>query len=676
MTKAEAKNRIEKLKEVIRHHRYLYHVLDKQEISDAALDSLKAELKKLEDEYPEFLTPDSPTERVGGEPLEKFEKVKHEVLQWSFNDAFTEDEIRDFDKRVKKNLDLPAQAGKSTTYTCELKIDGFKIILTYKKGVLQTAATRGDGKIGENVTQNVKTIESIPLRLREDVDVVVEGEIWMPRREFERINKEREKKGEPLYANPRNVAAGTIRQLDPKIVAARKLDSFIYDIGQASFSLPQTQFEELKRLQDLGFKVNKHFKLCKTIDDVIEYWRQWEKKAKKENYLIDGVVVKVNERELQEKLGYTGKAPRFAIAFKFPAEEVTTVVEGVTVQVGRTGALTPVAHLKPVVVAGSTVSRATLHNFDEIKRLDVRIGDTVIIRKAGDIIPEVVEVLKDLRSGKEKIIKTPTKCPVCDSPVSKEPIGGRQGESAALYCTNKNCFAIELEKIIHFVSKKGMNIDGMGEKIVEQLMNEGLIADYADIYELEFGDLESIERFAEKSAENLIKAIGKSKRVPLAKFLFALGIRHIGEETAVLIAEQFGSLGAIQKVTITGFEAVEGIGDVVAQSISEWFQGKDNQKVLKKLLKHIHTVGPKKVPKKKLKLSGKSFVITGTLESMSRDEAKQKIKELGGKVSSSVSGATDFLVLGVDPGANKVTAAEKFGTKTLNEKEFLKLIKR
>ena len=669
MTKEQAQKRIEKLRKVIRHHRYLYHVLDKQEISDTALDSLKRELGELEEKYPLFVTPDSPTQRVGGRPLPKFEKIKHKVLQWSFNDAFTEDEIRDFDKRVKKNL------GKSTTYTCEPKIDGFKIILTYKKGVLQTAATRGDGKVGEDVTQNVKTIESIPLRLRETVDIIAEGEIWMSKKEFERMNKEQKKKGLPLYANPRNVAAGTIRQLDPTIVASRKLDSFIYDLSFANFPLPQTQFEELGRLMDLGFKVNKHFKLCRTIDDVIDYWRQWEKKAKNESYLIDGVVVKVNEREHQERLGYTGKAPRFAIAFKFPAEEVTTVVEGVTIQVGRTGALTPVAHLTPVVVAGSTVSRATLHNFDEIERLGVRIGDTVIIRKAGDIIPEVMEVLKDLRTGREKKITVPKRCPVCGGPVSKEPILGRGGESAALFCANKNCFAVELEKLIHFVSKKGMNIDGMGKKIVEHLMNEGLISEFADIYELEVGDLEPLERFAEKSAQNLVEAIEKSKTVSLAKFLFALGIRHVGEETAVLLAEEFGSIDALEKIKPEELEAMEGIGGVVAESLHGWFQDKQNQKILNNLLKYVKIIYPKKKSAKKQKLSGKSFVITGTLESMSRDEAKVRIKELGGKVSSSVSGATDFLVAGVDPGSNKVTAAKKFSTKTLNEKEFLKLIK-
>ena len=403
MTKGEANERIQKLREVVNHHRYLYHVLDTQEISDAALDSLKKELKDLEDAYPELITPDSPTQRVSGEPLEKFNKVEHVVPQWSFDDAFSKEDIRAFDERVRRVLSKEFDRDINPTYVCELKIDGFKVVCTYEKGILVTAATRGDGKVGEDVTANIKTIESVPLVLQEKESVVVEGEVWMPKKEFERINKEREKEGEPLYANPRNVAAGTIRQLDARIVAERNLEIFFYDLVRRSDEqLPDTQIEELEFMRVLGFKTNKHTKQMDSIDEVIKYWQSWEKKKDKQSYLVDGVVVKVNERSYQEALGYTGKSPRFAIAFKFAAEEATTVVEDISLQVGRTGVLTPVAHLRPVLVAGSTVARATLHNEDEIARLGLKIGDTVIIQKAGDIIPDVVRVLTDLRQGTEK----------------------------------------------------------------------------------------------------------------------------------------------------------------------------------------------------------------------------------------------------------------------------------
>ena len=405
MYKGEVKKRIEKLKTVINHHRYLYHVLDKEEISDAALDSLKHELYELEQKFPEFITPDSPTQRVGGKPLDKFKKINHKILQWSFNDAFSEDEMYDFDKRVKRMLER--ELGKTidkVEYTCELKIDGFKIILTYEKGVLLTAATRGDGKTGEDVTENVKTIESIPLHLERDIDCVAEGEIWMGKNEFEKLNKKRKKNNEPLFANPRNVAAGSIRQLDPKIASSRKLDSFIYDLSSANFDLPKTQLDELNLLKTLGFKVNTHFKLCKNMGEVIQFWKSWEKRKDKMGYLIDGLVIKINEIKLQEKLGYTGKAPRFAIAFKFPAEQATTEILDIDIQVGRTGALTPVAHLKPTLIAGSVVSRATLHNEEEIKRLDVKIGDTVIIQKAGDVIPDIISVVKRFTDRKREKI--------------------------------------------------------------------------------------------------------------------------------------------------------------------------------------------------------------------------------------------------------------------------------
>lgn len=530
MTKQETKIRIEKLKKEINHHRYLYHVLDKQEISEKALDSLKHELYQLEQKFPEFIAPDSPTQRIGGKPLDEFKKAKHQVLQWSFNDAFDPEEIKEFDERIKRQLGKLVNS-KPIDYVCELKIDGLHMVLTYRKGIFVLGATRGDGKIGEDVTQNLKTIESIPLRLEKPIDVIVEGEVWMAKRVFEVLNKEREKRGEPLLANPRNAAAGAIRQLDPKITAERKLDCFIYDLSASSIGIPTTQREELEVLKSLGFKINQYYQYCSNIEEVIKFWEKWKDRKESQDYWIDGVVVKVNSRYLQESLGYTGKAPRWAIAFKFPGEEATTIVKDIQIQIGRTGTLTPVAHLKPVRIAGTVISRATLHNEDEIKRLDIRIGDTVIVQKAGDVIPDIVKVLPKLRIGKEKKFYMPNKCPICNTKTERKP------KEAATYCTNPNCFAQEREKMIHFVSKKAFDIEGMGEKIVTQLINEGLISKPADIFNLKQGDLEPLERFAEKSAKNLIEAIEKSKRISLAKFIFALGIRYVGEETALLLVD-------------------------------------------------------------------------------------------------------------------------------------------
>jgi len=540
MNKKEVQKRIEKLRKEIDRYRYLYHVLDSPQVSDEIFDSLMRELRQLEEQYPELKAVDSPSQRIGGEPLDKFEKTRHKHKQWSLNDAFSFEEIKAWEEKIIRMLEKEGIKEK-LEYCCEVKIDGLKVVLTYEKGFFVRAATRGDGVIGENVTEQVRTIQSIPLRLNKDIDVIVMGEAWMRKKDLQRINKEREKKGEQLFANSRNAAAGSIRQLDPKITASRRLDSYIYDMDEIEGEFPATQTEELERLEKLGFKVNKNYKLCYSLEQIEALFRTWEPKRNKQEYGIDGLVVKVNSRKLQNILGYTGKSPRWAIAYKFIPEKVTTVVEDIKTQIGRTGALTPVAHLKPVRVAGSVVSRATLHNEDEIERLDIRIGDTVVIHKAGDVIPEVVEVLKNLRTGKEKKFHMPGHCPICGGPVKREKLktGKKEGESAAHYCLNKKCFAVEKEKIIHFVSKKGFNIEGMGERIVEQLMNEGLVSDFSDIFELEKGDLEPLERFAEKSAGNLIEAVEKSKKITLPKFLFALGIRHVGEETAELLAKEF-----------------------------------------------------------------------------------------------------------------------------------------
>lgn len=663
-SKKEAENRVKKLREVINHHRTLYHVHDKSEISDEALDSLKNELKTLEDLYPELITPDSPTQRVGGSALDKFSKIEHSVAQWSFDDAFSEDDIRAFDERVKRQLKKALDKDVTPTYTVELKIDGFKVILSYKQGVLVTAATRGDGKVGEDVTSNIKTIDSIPLRLEEEIDVVAEGEIWMGDHELDRINKERAKEGLDLYANPRNVAAGTVRQLDPKVVATRKLDSFIYDLATSSASIPDTQQSELQRLQELGFKTNPHAKLAKNIEQVIEFWQKWQNAKGKEDYWIDGVVVKVNEREYQEALGYTGKAPRFAIAFKFPAEQVTTVVEDIAIQVGRTGVMTPVAHLRPVLVAGSTVSRATLHNEDEINRLDVRVGDTVILQKAGDIIPDVVEVLKDLRPNSSKPYKFPKKCPACGSAIERLP-----GE-AAHRCTSPNCFAQTLRGLHHFASKAAFNIEGVGPKVIDLLVEQNLIQIPADLFELEEGDLRDLPGLGEISAKNIVESIKARQKVPLERFIYALGIPDVGEETAILLASTFGELSKIRAAQNSDLESIDGIGEVVAGKITNFFAGKDKAAEIDKLLAHVSIARQKSG---KTTLSGKTFVLTGTLSELSRDEAKSMIRRAGGDVSSSVSSKTDYVLAGENAGS-KLDKAQEMGVTIIDEEQFGRLI--
>ncbi|PKL72746.1 hypothetical protein CVV26_00605 [Candidatus Kuenenbacteria bacterium HGW-Kuenenbacteria-1] len=709
MSKQEIKQRIENLKKEINYHRYLYHVLDQQEISDAALDSLKHELEKLEQENPEFITFDSPTQRMGGQPLGKFKKLKHKIRQWSFNDAFDSQEIFDWEIRNKKFLEKQ-ERNNFIDYLCELKIDGLHVILTYKKGIFVAGATRGDGKVGEDVTQNLKTIESIPLKLEEPINIMVEGEIWMSKKVFQELNKKRKEKAEPEFANPRNAAAGTIRQLDSKIVAQRKLDCFVYDlVWQEDGNLPISQKEELKTLKKLGFKVNPYYQYCENVEQIIKYWEKWKEKKEAQNYWIDGIVIKINERKNQEALGYTGKAPRWAIAFKFPAEQTTTIVENIIIQIGRTGVLTPVAVLKPVKVMGTIVSRATLHNEDEIRRLDIRIGDTVIIQKAGDVIPDIVQVLLKLRKGKEKKFEMPIKCPICNSDIKKI-----EGE-VAHYCVNQNCFAQQKEKIIHFISKKGFNIDGMGEKIVEQLMSKGLVETPADIFKLTREDLEPLERFAEKSSQNLIKAIQESKKIYLAKFIFALGIRHIGEETATLLSKQIleklkengaflmdiegvkGFSNTFKAPLIKGvggfsntinllnllcqrdlkkedLEKINGVGIKMVESIQEWFKNKKNIELLKEFDQlGIEIIYPIVLVEKKFILENKSFVLTGELESMTRDEAKEKIKSLHGKISNSVSKKTDYMVLGKHPGS-KYEKAKELGVKIINEKEFEEIL--
>lgn len=663
----ETVERVEKLRAVIEHHRYNYHVLNKEEISEAALDALKQELVMLETEYPELITPDSPSQRVAGAPLPGFKKITHSVRQWSFNDAFSETDVRDFDERVSRMFKKETGKDINPNYVCELKIDGLKIVLTYQKGKLIHAATRGDGRVGEDVTQNIKTIESVPLVLTEPVDCVVEGEVYMPLSQFKKINALQKKEGNELYANPRNIVAGTIRQLDPRIVAERKPNMFVYDISSGD-TTSQTQSEELDHLKKLGFRVNPHATVCMTIEDIISFWQKWGKKKDTEDYLIDGVVIKVNEKKYQDTLGYTGKAPRFGIAFKFPAEQTVTVVEDINLQIGRTGILTPVAYLKPVSVAGSTVARATLHNADEIERLDVRIGDTVVIQKAGDVIPDIVHVLTDMRTGKEKKFIFPTHFPECGDDGRVERIPGQ----VAHRCVNKNSYAQHKRKLYYFVGKHAFDIDHCGPKVIDLLLEHGLISVASDLFLLSKDDLVKLPRMGEKSADNLLESINKRRMISLDRLLVALSIPGVGEETARDLAKVFQTLPDLMNASFEEISALYGVGDIVSESIVEYFSDKENRHTIALLLKEV-TVQVLQKKNTKQKLFGKKFVLTGTLTSLSRDEAKEKILTLGGEVSGSVSKKTDFVVAGENPGS-KFDDAQALGVAVLDEKAFLTLL--
>ncbi len=568
------------------------------------------------------------------------------------------------------------------------------MVLTYRNGLLIQAATRGDGKVGENVTNNIKTIHSVPLRLKEEVTLTTEGEVWLSAEMLGKINKQREKDNEPKFANPRNAAAGTIRQLDPSIVRARKLSLTAYDIS--SNNAPETQAEELKYLKQLGFFTDNNWRVCKNLGDIFTFHNEIFKKRASFAFWIDGIVIKVNQKKYQNALGFTGKAPRWAIAYKFPAEQGKTQIKDIYVQVGRTGALTPVALMEPVQLAGTTVTHATLHNFDEIERLGVKIGDYVIVEKAGDIIPKVIRVLDKLRTGKERTFVEPVTCPICHSLVKRIEIGnGRKDSSsasgrtqndssAAVFCTNKKCFAKELENIRHFVSKDAYDIDGLGEKIVEQLMNEGLIKNAADLFTLVRGDVEGLEGFAEKSADNLIVAINQAKTQPLNRFIYALGIRHVGEETALRLAEHFSVQGGpvsgwhvlkrIMSLSLEELQQVNDIGPRVAESIYDWFKDSSNKKLIDDLLSNGVKIESQKSKVKNQKFYGKTFVLTGTLETMSRDAAEDQIRNNGGKISSSVSKNTNYVIVGKEPGS-KYNKAKELGVKILDEKEFINLLK-
>ncbi|MDD3861966.1 MAG: NAD-dependent DNA ligase LigA [Candidatus Gracilibacteria bacterium] len=684
-----AKDRIETLRKKINELNYKYFVLDESEVDESVRDSLKRELIDLETKFPKFITPDSPTQRVGSVLSGKFQTLKHLSPKKSLSDVFDEQEIMEWEERIKKLVKGPVE------FICELKIDGLNITIQYEKGVLKRALTRGNGAEGEDVTHNVKTIESIPLKLNEEVDVEVSGEVFMSKKNLEKINKDQLSKGLSPFANPRNAAAGSIRQLDPSMVSKRNLDMFFYHIDKNSLAERiNSQEKALQTFKKLGLKICPHYKKVKTIKEVVEFCEEWNKKRKELPYEIDGVVIKVNDFDQQTKMGFTAKAPRYAIAYKFPAEKVSTQILDIILQVGRTGAITPVAVMKPTLVAGSVVSRATLHNEDEIAKKDVRIGDTVIIHKAGDVIPEVVEVLKDMRSGKETPFKFPKNCPVCEAEIIRQ-----EGESA-YRCSNENCHAIKRENLAHFVSKKAFDIDGLGDKLVIQLIDEGLIQDPADIFRIKKEDLLKLDLFQEKRASNLIENIAKSKKIRLDKFLYAMGIRFLGEQGSydfakfVIAHVKTSSQQAMFKddsqgleeaeftildlaETISSFELediknIDGVGEKTGSIIYEWFGNNDNKKYLEKLYKVGIDIEVDEL-KSSGNLSGKSFVITGTLNSMTRDQAKDFIKKNGGKVHSSITKDTNFLVAGESPGS-KLKEAEKLGIKIIDEETFKKMI--
>jgi len=702
MNNKDVKSRIKKLREEISRLRFLYHTENAPNVTDDVYESLTRELNILEAKHPEFADPNSSIHRVAGEPLPKFKKVKHDIRMLSMNDSFSEDEVAEWEKRILKIFG----SRTSANYFCELKLDGLSSSLVYKDGILVEGSTRGDGFIGEDVTENLKMINTVPLRLKAPFPSYLEvrGEVVMPKRAWISLNKKQEKDGKPIFANTRNAAAGSLRQLDPKIVKERNLDFFAWDIASIKYEketpLVKNHSDKHKLLRDLGFTVAPYEKKSKNLKEVFSFIEEVGKVRQNLPYGTDGIVIAVDELDLQEVLGVVGKAPRYMTAYKYPAEKATTIVKDITVNVGRTGVLTPVAHFNPTLVAGSTVSKATLHNMDQIERLDIRIGDTVVIQKAGDVIPEVVEVLVKLRTGKEKKFKMPNVCPVCDFKVERRAglsnsskstnislLGNFSARpsrpvqvfsqnnsspalsSVAFYCTNKNCPARNRRGLQHFVNI--FEIYEIGPKILDRLKDEGLVSDPSDLFVLEKADLSGLERFGEKSAENIISSIQSHKKVLLWRFIYALGIIHVGEQTARDIADHFGSLEKIIKANKEEINNLENIGPVVSESIYEFFRNKNNLHLIDKLIKNGVSVYHEKA--KNLKWKGFTFVLTGTLSTMAREDAKKKIIENGGSVSSAVSAKTSYVIAGENPGS-KYKEAQKLGVKILKEEEFINMI--
>ncbi|MCS0790064.1 NAD-dependent DNA ligase LigA [Cytobacillus firmus] len=658
-----AEKKVKDLHNLLNQYNYEYHVLDQPSVPDAEYDRLMRDLIELEEQFPELKTEDSPTQRVGGEILDMFEKVEHQSQMLSLGNAFTEQDLRDFDRRVRQG------AGENVSYVCELKIDGLAVSLRYEDGLFILGATRGDGSIGENITANLKTIRSIPLRLKESVTMEVRGEAYMPRRSFEKLNKAKEENGEEPFANPRNAAAGSLRQLDPRLAAKRNLDIFVYGIANVGDTGVVSHSEGLDYLDRLGFKTNKERKRCESIEEVIEYVQGWTDKRPNLSYDIDGIVIKVDSLESQEQLGTTAKSPRWAIAYKFPAEEVVTTLRDIELSVGRTGVVTPTALLEPVRVAGTTVQRASLHNEDLIREKDIKIGDQVVVKKAGDIIPEVVNVLADRRTGEEQDFNMPTHCPECESELVRLDV------EVALRCINPKCPAQIREGLIHFVSRNAMNIDGLGEKVISQLFAENLIKDVADIYKLTYEQLIQLERMGEKSVNNLIQAIENSKGNSLEKLLFGLGIRHVGAKAAKTLAQEFGHMEALEKASRDNLTAINEIGEKMADSIVSFFDQEEAHELIAELKAsgvNMAYNGPKPVSAENSDsfFAGKTVVLTGKLEIMSRNEAKEKIEALGGKVSGSVSKKTDVVIAGEEAGS-KLTKAQELGVEVWNEERLI-----
>ncbi len=666
MDMKQAEKRIKELQEVLTQYGYEYYVLDKPTISDHEYDQLLRELISLENQFPQFITPDSPTQRVGGEVLEGFKKVEHRVPMLSLSNAFNEQDLRDFDRRVRQAL------GEDYEYVCELKIDGLAISLRYENGKFVQGATRGDGTVGEDITVNLRTVKSIPLKLKENVTIEVRGECFMPKKSFVELNRQREAKGEELFANPRNAAAGSLRQLDPKIAASRNLDVFLYSIGENHVSHIEKHSEFLDYLDQIGLKTNKERKVCPTLDDVLKYVEEWESKRPELPYEIDGIVIKVDRFDQQEKLGYTVKSPRWAIAYKFPAEEVETKLIDVELSVGRTGVVTPTAILEPVRVAGTTVQRASLHNEDLIKEKDIRVGDFVIIKKAGDIIPEVVRPLPEKRTGEEQPFAMPEQCPECGSELV------RLDEEVALRCINPKCPAQIREGLIHFVSRNAMNIDGLGEKVITQLFDKNLVSNVADLYKLKYDQLIALERMGDKSVNNLLSAIEASKDNSLERLLFGLGIRHVGAKAARILAEHYEHIDRLMAATEEELQSINEIGEKMANSIVTYFQLPEVKELiteLKNLGVNVTYKGPKVSRSEQIEsaVAGKTIVLTGKLERYSRSEAKEKLEQLGAKVTGSVSKNTDVVIAGTDAGS-KLKKAQDLGIEVWNEEQLVEVL--
>ncbi|WP_088053286.1 NAD-dependent DNA ligase LigA [Virgibacillus dakarensis] len=660
MNKQQAQEKIDALKELLNQYGYEYYVLDKPSVPDSEYDEKLQELRKLEEAYPELITADSPTQRIGAEPLAAFQKVQHNVPMLSLGNAFNAGDLRDFDRRVREGTDQPV------TYVCELKIDGLAISLLYEDGKFTRGATRGDGTTGEDITSNLRTIRSIPLTIKDTETIEVRGEAYMPHKSFLALNKKREENGEEPFANPRNAAAGSLRQLDPKIAAERNLDIFLYGVGEWEAGAIESHSERLEYLQQLGFKTNPEWRRCQTIEAVIEYVEYWTAERPNLHYEIDGIVVKVDNLDQQEELGYTAKSPRWAIAYKFPAEEVITTLRDIELSVGRTGVITPTAVLDAVKVAGTTVKRASLHNEDLIRAKDIRIGDKVVIKKAGDIIPEVVRIVEEKRTGNEQEFHMPTECPACGSELVR-----LEGE-VALRCINPNCPAQLKEGLIHFVSRNAMNIDGLGEKVIIQLFQEKLIHTIADIYRLKRDELLNLERMGEKSVDNLLQAIEASKTNSLERLLFGLGIRFVGAKAAKTLAEQFETMEKLQHATLDDLIAVDEIGEKMADSIVQYFSEEEVMDLLKELSGLGVNMEYKGIKRSEQTadtiFSGKTIVLTGKMEHYTRPEAKEIIENMGGTVTGSVSKKTDIVIAGEDAGS-KYEKAQKLGVTIWDEQQ-------